>query len=139
MTYGLQREALRFVGEMNPFIFSVFGLVDAPNETGSCPMGERVLASLGDLRPEDPRSGPTLSLVQRSDGQHRVSKGGQKLPTPALRLWSVFEAAPAALRTRPPVGSPGRERVAQKRTQVVETIGAHKLVRLRENLVRVQP
>ena len=59
MTYGLQREALRFVGEMNPFIFSVFGLVDAPNETGSCPMGERVLASLGDLRPEDPRSDPT--------------------------------------------------------------------------------
>jgi hypothetical protein len=50
MTYGPQCEALRFVGEMNPFIFSVFGLVDAPNETGSCPMGERVLASLGDLR-----------------------------------------------------------------------------------------
>jgi hypothetical protein len=36
MTYGLQCEALRFVGEMDPFVFAV-GL-----ETGNCPTGERV-------------------------------------------------------------------------------------------------
>jgi hypothetical protein len=60
-------------GEMYPFVFA-----DAPNETGSGPMGKRVLASLGDLRVRRPSKWPTRSLVQRSDGQHRVSNGGQR-------------------------------------------------------------
>jgi hypothetical protein len=110
---------------MYPFVFA-----DAPNETGSGPMGKRVLASLGDLRVRRPSKWPhSQSRPEERWAASRLERRSEKPPTPALRLWSVFEAAPAALRTRPPVEGPGRERVAQKRTQVVETIRARKLVR----------
>jgi hypothetical protein len=79
MTYGLQREALRFVGEMDPFVFAVFGLVDAPNETGSCPTGERVLASLGDLRARRPSKWPhSQSRPEERWGASRLERRPEK-------------------------------------------------------------
>jgi hypothetical protein len=96
-------------------------------------------ASLGDLRsPNALEVGAARRPhALKGDAQDRVSKGGQKRPTSSLRLWSVpfekpkagFRGRSAALRARRPDGNPTRKKVAQKRTQVVETIGPRKLVR----------
>jgi hypothetical protein len=109
MTYGLQCEALRFVGEMNPFVFAVFGSKRAVAQRA----GEFWRVSVTFV-PEDPRSGPLAVSSRGAMGSIASRRAGQKPPITALRLWSVFEAAPAVLRTRPPVGSPGRKKGCAK-------------------------
>ena len=100
MTYGLQREALRFVGEMKSFRFRGFGRVRVRNETDDRPMGQGRSRGFHARRPS--KRAPLAGLVSRIDAQHRISKGGQKRPTPSLRLWSIpFDKLRAGFRGRP--------------------------------------
>jgi hypothetical protein len=103
MTYDQPNEMLRFVWRNESFRFRGFGRVRVRNETDDRPMGQ---GRSGGLRTRRPSKGaPLAGFVRRSDAQHRVSKGGQKRPTPSLRLWSIpvdklragFRGRPAAL------------------------------------------
>jgi hypothetical protein len=142
MTYDQQCETLKpFVSfrEMDPLVFAFFGVADVRNETGQSPSLCDGVGKSGIFVPQTPLEvgaarRPHASRAMRRIASRRAVKSDQPRRCasgafPSTSPGQAFEAAPAALRTRPPVGSPGRERVAQKRTQVVETIGARKLVR----------
>jgi hypothetical protein len=89
MTYDQPNEMLRFVWRMNPFVFAVLAASTSETKRTVARWGME-LVGLGDLRARRPsRWAPLPGLVPRSDAQHRVSKGGQKRPTPSSRLWSV--------------------------------------------------
>jgi hypothetical protein len=105
MTYGLQCEALRFVWRNESFRFRRFW-----PRNGQLPNGRE--SSGESRRPSCPKTleVPHSQFVQRSDGQHRLSRAVRSHQHP-LRFWSVFDAAPAALRTTPPVGSPGAKKL----------------------------
>jgi hypothetical protein len=123
MTYDQPNEMLRFVWRNESFRFGGFGRVRVRNETDDRPMGDGVGRSGRSSCTKALEGAPLAGFVRRSDAQHRVSKGGQKRPTPSLRLWSIpldklragFRGRPTALQTRFSELQ-GAKKIAWKRT-----------------------
>jgi hypothetical protein len=118
MTYDQPNEKLRFVWRNESFRFRGFGRVRVRNETDGRPMGDGIVRSGGSSCTKALEVGATRRpRASRSDVQHRVSKDGQKRPTPSLRLRSVpFDKLKAGFRGRPAAlqnevwGTPRREK-----------------------------
>ena len=100
MTCDQQNEMLRFVWRNEPI--RLLGFVRVRNETDGRPMGDGVGRSGGSSCTKALVGATRRPHASRSDAQHRVSKGGQKQPTPSLRLWTVpFDKLRAVFRGRP--------------------------------------
>jgi hypothetical protein len=117
MTYDQQNEMLRFVWRNESFRFRGFGRVRVRNETDGRPMGDGVGRSGGSSCTKALVGATRRPRASRSDAQHRVSKGGQKRPTPSLQFWSIpFDKLRAGFRGRPAAlqnevwGTPRREK-----------------------------
>jgi hypothetical protein len=103
MTYDQPNEKLRFVWRNESFRFRGFGRVRVRNETDGRPMGDGIVRSGGSSCTKALEVGSTRRpRASRSGAQHRVSKDGQKQPTPSLGLGSVpFDKLRAGFRGRP--------------------------------------
>src|ERR1700722_14099058 len=125
---------LRFVWRNESFRFRGFGRVRVRNETDGRPMGDGV-GRPGELLAGRPsKRAPLAGLVpqgaMRGIASRRVVRSDQRLRWALERsdkLRAGFRGRPGA--SERGWGTPRREKLAQKSTQVIEIIGARKLVR----------